>query len=364
MTSRRSLLLGAGAGAVLVSLGAGVAIADSSWLSNEGSDRDSQTPTLTQSSRNQLVAVTRGSLTTDHEFNATVSFGDSWILTTDAEGIVTRSRPAGTVIQPSDSLVWIDDRPLLLAAGEVPMYRELLKIGRGERDEAGDRRGLLEGPDVEQLQQFLLDAGFDGDGGLVVDGTFGPTTETAVKDWQTSVGHPRTGRVDTSQIIFAPRKVRVASDIRTGDRFATIEVTEAVASVIVDTSNRDRSALPIGATVRVQLADGTTHSGEVVEQEQVDQDGQRVWRTTVSVEEALSGDATTATLTATQVLAEDVLVVPVGALLALAEGGFALEVSTGDDTTRLERVTVGEVLDGRAEIDGDISEGDLVVVPV
>ena len=64
-----------------------------------------------------------------------------------------------------------------------------------------------------------------------------------------------------------------------------------------------------------------------------------------------------------EVVAEDALLVPASALLALAEGGFAVEVPTPDGT-RLVAVDVGEVLDGRAEISGrDIAEGSQVVIP-
>ena len=63
------------------------------------------------------------------------------------------------------------------------------------------------------------------------------------------------------------------------------------------------------------------------------------------------------------VVAEDALIVPASALLALAEGGFAVEVPAPDGT-RLVGVDVGEVLDGRAEVSGrDIAEGGQVVIP-
>ena len=42
-------------------------------------------------------------------------------------------------------------------------------------------------------------------------------------------------------------------------------------------------------------------------------------------------------------------------------GGFAVEVITGP-STELVRVDVGEILDGQAEISGDIAVGDEVVV--
>jgi len=81
----------------------------------------------------------------------------------------------------------------------------------------------------------------------------------------------------------------------------------------------------------------------------------------VTVDGELPGSASAATVNVTDVAAKDVLFVPVGALLALAEGGFAVEVPSGAATT-LVKVDVGEVLEGQVEITGDISEGNEVVI--
>ena len=61
--------------------------------------------------------------------------------------------------------------------------------------------------------------------------------------------------------------------------------------------------------------------------------------------------------------ATGVLVVPVNALLALAEGGYAVEVVDSADTTRFVRVEIGKFADGVVAVTGDISEGDRVLVP-
>jgi multidrug efflux pump subunit AcrA (membrane-fusion protein) len=61
--------------------------------------------------------------------------------------------------------------------------------------------------------------------------------------------------------------------------------------------------------------------------------------------------------------AENVLAVPVEALLALSEGGYAVEVADESGVTHLVPVTVGVFADGMVEIEGDIDAGTRVVVP-
>ena len=73
-------------------------------------------------------------------------------------------------------------------------------------------------------------------------------------------------------------------------------------------------------------------------------------------------------------ISENVLYVPVNALIALAEGGYALEIYEGEaeegvfegesgvDTIYVA-VEIGVFTDGFVEIKGNITKGQLVVVP-
>ena len=61
------------------------------------------------------------------------------------------------------------------------------------------------------------------------------------------------------------------------------------------------------------------------------------------------------------VAAEGVLAVPVEAVLALAEGGYAVEVDDGT-ARRLVGVELGVFADGMVEVTGELSPGDQVVV--
>jgi len=338
------------------------ALAVSVFVSSRGSaDADAQVTSADDTAPRETATVRRGTLSTERDFNATVSFGDEWTVGSAVVGTVTQSHPTGTVVGFGDEIARVDDKPVTLAEGSMPMYRELHKANTRGRDANGDRLELLTGDDVAQLQQFLVTEGFDADGKLVVDGEFGGYTEKAVKAWQESVGLLVTGRVDSTQLIFEPEPIRLSSTSRVGDAFAGLTATAAESQVLVDTSKRDRSALPVGTGVEIDI-DGQLLAGSVIEQKQITAgDGSRVWRTTVEADGGHDGEATAAIVTVVQVVADDVLLVPVTALLALSEGGFALEVQNGE-TSPLVPVEVGEVLDGLAEIDGDITVGATVLV--
>jgi hypothetical protein len=66
-------------------------------------------------------------------------------------------------------------------------------------------------------------------------------------------------------------------------------------------------------------------------------------------------------ITSEVVEASGVLIVPVSALLAVANGGFAVEVVAGSGT-ELIAVEVGTVVDTQAEISGAVEAGDVIVV--
>lgn len=315
----------------------------------------------------QTAEVRRGQLSSEREFKASVSFGDRWAVNTAATGTLTSHRDVGKVVRPGDELVRVDDHPLFLAHGAMPMYRELHKVNTGGRDQYGNRLKRQRGADVLQLQAYLIEGGYDDGEGLDSDAEFGTKTEDAVEAWQEDVGLPVTGRVDSSQIVFSPELLRIAAEVRVGAPFTGLEVNHAEASVLIDTSNRDRGALDVGTDVTVTLPDGSELPGSVVEQEQVTAaDGSTVWRSTVEVVGQLPGDASTAEVSVLDVVAEDALIVPVGALLALAEGGFAVELVT-EDGTHLVAVEVDDVVDGQAAItvatSGAVDVGDDVVVP-
>jgi peptidoglycan hydrolase-like protein with peptidoglycan-binding domain len=306
--------------------------------------------TTTGTSTLSTVEVVRGDLTSEQDFAGAVTFGDSWTLPLQLTGVVTANQPVGSVVEFGEELVRVNDQPAFLGQGAIPMYRRLALS-----------HPHLSGDDVQQLQNFLIDAGFDADGRLEPDGEFGALTKSAVKAWQGAVGLPETGVVDGSQLLFSPIPLRIQATPRVGTTFDAIEVTAAKATVTVDIDASRRTQLPVDGLVTVELADGSTREGTVTGQDRVVKaDGSTGWRATIDA--GLSGDDGTVLVHSVVVEANDVLIVPTSALLAVAEGGFAVEVDD-DVNTRLVRVEVGKVVDARAEITGAVQPGDEVVVP-
>ncbi len=105
-----------------------------------------------------------------------------------ATGTVTRvNLVPGAEVHAGDPLYFVDLRPIIVAEGGVPAFRDLF-------------RGVS-GPDVLQLQALLSDLGYYSD---EVDGAFGPVTRRAVMAWQRSLGIRPDGIVRTSDVIFVP----------------------------------------------------------------------------------------------------------------------------------------------------------------
>lgn len=311
--------------------------------------------------RAETTEVIARDLTEEVSVNGTVDHGESWSLGAEGDGIVTSTPTKGTTLQAGDELVRIGDRPIHLADGSVPLHRTLRLVSKSETDEAGDRIGKQTGDDVAQLQRFLLDQGFDDAERLEADGIFGISTQRAVKAWQKSVGHPATGQVDRSQLVFIDAPVRVESAPRVGDRFSDITVTGVQPVVTVDATSRQRSFFTVGTELRIDT-DGVELRGRVVELERtVGADGSTAHRARIEFSDPDVPEVETAKVISTRVVAAQAPSVPVRALVALAEGGWALQVITDGQPT-LTAVTLGEIVDGIAEIDG-VPNGTEVVIP-
>jgi membrane fusion protein, multidrug efflux system len=134
----------------------------------------------------------------------------------------------------------------------------------------------------------------------------------------------------------------------------------------------DQRLAKVGATVQVTLPDGTVLPGKITDAETIVVPGEGQQPDTTSVEvtvgfaagktpTGLNQAAVTVAFTAAQ--RKDVLTVPVAALLALAEGGYGVQVVDGA-TTKVVAVQTGLFAAGRVEVSGDgLAEGTIVGMP-
>jgi len=243
--------------------------------------------------------------------------------------------------------------------------REVLTI-------AGDT--VMTGDDVLQLEQNLAAFGYDADGALVIDGVFDETTTLAIEAWQADLGVEVDGIVALGDVAFVPSAIRVSEQLATpgtavNPGMSVLAVSSAEKVVTLSLPAEDQDLVEAGDVVTVQLPDGTDVSATVSEVASVatlDPQGNAVFEITITLDDATAAAGLDEAPVDVEIVTDsvqNVMVVPVTALLALTEGGYAVEVQSASGT-RLVAVDPGFFADGLVEVASDgLRAGDQVVVP-
>jgi hypothetical protein len=142
------------------------------------------------------ASVTRRTLSESSTVDGTLGYGTTLELYDRLGGTFTWLPSVGAVIGRGGTLWRIDDLPVVLMYGSVPAYRTL-------------KQGISDGPDVTELNENLIDLGFDPYGAIADDESFGTATAAAVKRWQKADGLTETGEVELGRVVFAPGARRV-----------------------------------------------------------------------------------------------------------------------------------------------------------
>ncbi|MEU2192014.1 peptidoglycan-binding protein [Streptomyces fimicarius] len=304
--------------------------------------------------------VERGDLRDSAQADGTLGYDKERKVNAGAAGTVTWTPRTGSTVERNERLYEIDGRPVRLLYGSGPMYRTL---------KAGDK-----GRDVEQLERNLADLGYTG---FTPDDEYTELTAAAVERWQKSHGAKQTGKVGPADIAFAPGKVRIKSigaglgeQAQPGAPVLETTGSERIVTFRLDVA--ESRLAKTGTKVTVDLPDGTTAAGKVssvgrtAKQGDDPQDDSPKVTLTVSFDEPdeVDGfDQSPVTVNLTGETREDVLTVPVNALLALPGGGFGLQVVRGG-TVREVKVELGMFAEGRVEVSGGgLREGVKVGVP-
>jgi peptidoglycan hydrolase-like protein with peptidoglycan-binding domain len=296
--------------------------------------------------------VTRTTLTDLIKVDGDLGSGTPVGITGRRPGTITRLPVPGEQLERGKVLYEVNAVGVPVFFGGTPLYREM-------------RDGIPDGDDVKMVQENLLALGYSELG--VASGKFGPRTAAAVKRWQKSLKAEQTGVIGPGDVIVVAGPVRVhAVTAQPGasaegplltvtglDRLVSVELTEA-----------QRRLARVNAKVRVHLPGGKQTPGTVREVAVKTVEDKSKPVATVTLDDAAVATSTEpgrVTVEFDGEKRENVLAVPVQALLALREGGYAVEVMDGGKSRYLP-VRTGMFAAGMVEITGDgLTEGMTVV---
>ena len=350
MTRRRTFV--AGTVAVAVVGGAGVAAAFGFGGTTEPEAQASTLPPAT-------AEAVRTTLTATERVSGTLGFGVATTLTGHGKGTLTWLPAPGTVIGRGKPIYSVDLAPVPVLFGTIPPYRPLTP-------------GVT-GPDVRQFEENLSALGYTG---FTVDEEYTSATADAVRAWQDDLGAAETGTVDPAGIVVVAGDVRIADTLAVPGDPATVPLlthTGVTRMVTVDLDVADQQLVTAGIAATVTLPDGKAVAGTVASVGTVAsappaQNGAQAQPPTIDVVVTVADQAALGTLdeapvdvTLVSQKREDVVAVPVGALVALAEGGYGVQVVAGGKTSYVS-VKTGLFADGRVEVTG-IEPGTVVGVP-
>lgn len=363
MTPRRKRRTGRIAIGVTAVLAAGAAAAATTGIglpAKSGDPKPSRgtlPPATGTVTRQTLVDTTTKSGKLDYGDTATLNGGK-------VVGTLTSVAAPGSTVVRGKALYKVDNTPVLLLYGSLPAYRDLA-VG-------------TEGPDVRQFEENLAALGYTG---FTADTKYTDGTAAAVKKWQKANGLTQTGTVELGRVHYAPGELRVETDkavlgdaVQPGQAVLTYTGTRRVISVELEMAYA--SLAKTGTAVTLKLPDGKTVPGKITATATIvdpgkDSGGTPATPTTkLKAAVALDDETVVAGLDQASIDVgftasrhENVLTVPVAALLALAEGGYGVQVVDGA-ATRLVPVETALFAGGRVEVSGQgLVEGTVVGMP-
>lgn len=300
--------------------------------------------------------VASGSVGSLQPMTATVTWPTVPLASATGAGtITTLNVHDGDVISSGDVLYTAGLRPVVIASGSVPAFRDLTVD--------------VTGADVLQLESLLASKGFTTE---TPDNRFTATTAAAVRRWQKSLGVTPTGVVGVGDIIFAeglPSRVVFDAAIHPGTVLSGGElIASAAASAPTFTLTADataRTAIPTvgtpvvinGPGVSWDAVVGSTSAGDgTLTLTLTAPDGGAVCAAPCT---ALAFTPDSLLLDATVELEPEVtgLVVPLSALATAADGSAF--VATPDGRRRPVRVIAS---DGSRSVVEGLNAGDVIAL--
>jgi hypothetical protein len=375
--------------------------------STPGCSQDAQKVSQDQSQYNQAqqaLAAARNTAVRDHDQNQAKVGSDTTQLAAAQADLAaiqasavnpgttyTELPKVGQIITEDQAVYRVSNEPVPLLYGSVAAYRAF-------------QVDMPAGADVGELTHDLIALGYGG--GLAQSDSYTAATAAAVERWQTALGLPATGTVLLGQVVFEPGPIRVTTVTPSvgqavgaggsggsGGGSTVLTATSTTPIVTVALQVTQEYLVKPGDAVSVVLPDGTTTVGgrvatvgDVATCPNGSGSGSGSGPADLSpCSSSGSGNSSTPTVTVTVTLdsrppgatldqapvnvditsqrADNVLAVPVNALLALQGGGDAVEVVSGA-SHQLVGVTTGLYSNTMVQISGaGITAGTRVEVP-
>ena len=316
------------------------------------------------------ATVVRTDLATTVLTEGTLGYSVSDPVVNRFSGTYTALPRPGATIGFGQVLYRVDNIPVVLMDGTTPAWRRFSS-------------GMADGPDVVELQSGLVALGDASGLFLSPSGHFDTATIEAIEHWQHAIGLASDGTIALGQIIFLPEPVLVGAPnaaqgqpASPGDFPFAVTTTTRVVSVPL---NPNLPSVTIGETVSIVLPTNATTLGKVtavapapaaLNSQSSSGNGNQsqassIVATVLPDDPSATGSGTDVpvqvSLTAQSV--HNVLAVPIAALLALAEGGYGVEVVEASGVHHLVGVTTGIFSGSRVQISGaGIAVGTRVVV--
>jgi hypothetical protein len=343
----RRVLIGGAAVATALAAGAGA------WTM-----RGPATPATAATAAEQVASapVERRTLSEVADLDGTMAFADPQPLQPGSQGTVTWLPGEAATLRRGSVAARIDDKPVIALYGGLPVYRQL---------QSGDK-----GRDVRQLERNLHALGYDANNEITVDNTFTAATARAVKRLERVYGLEQDGVVGLDEVVYLPGARRVGThevDVGAHAGGKLYDTTARSRVVRIELDARKRSLVRRGKEVQIELPDGRLLKGVISKVGRVvrsEDNGAGGTKSVLDVEVAVTGnpgaDGAPVVVHVVSTAVENALAVPVHALLALAGGGYGVELRSGG---KIVPVELGASADGFVEVQGTgLAEGALVVV--
>jgi hypothetical protein len=320
-------------------------------------------------SATSLATLTRQNLSKRTQVAGTLGYAGSYAVLGQGTGTVTWLPVVGQVIDQGQALFQVDGTPVVLLFGSTPAWRVLV-VGVSGPDAAQLNHDLVMLGDVQESD---VDSAWD---------QFSWATAAGVDRLQAHLGVRQSGTLALGVVVFLPTAARVTG-LQAGlggpANGPVLSATSTTPAVTVALDADQQSEVKRGDQVAITLPDGRTVAGTVTSVGTVATTpstgpggpGSATPTVPVTIQPkdpaAAAGlDQAPVLVTITTITVQGVLAVPVNALLAVAGGGYAVEVVDGDGTHHLVPVTPGLFDDasGLVQVTGPgLADGQRVVVP-